>query len=85
MAITRNRKPRTARRTRKPKSLIQYLVDAQGRRTSVVLPIEDFEELVEALEQREDVRYLKAAKDDPAADIPLEEFLAQLRAAGLLH
>jgi hypothetical protein len=50
-----------------------------------VLPIEDFEELLEALEQREDVRYLKAARDDPAADMPLEEFLAELRAEGLLR
>jgi hypothetical protein len=83
MAVTRNRKPRTASKARKPR--LQYLVDAQGRRTSVVLSIEDFEELLEALEQREDVRYLKAARDDPAADMPLEEFLAELRAEGLLR
>jgi hypothetical protein len=85
MAITRSRKPSTRGKARKPRRLIQYLVDAQGRRTSVVLPIEDFEELLEALEQREDVRYLKAARDDPAADMPLEEFLAELRAEGLLR
>lgn len=40
---------------------MQYVVDAQGRRTAVVLPIEEYEDLVEAAEQLDDIRHRSKA------------------------
>jgi len=67
------------RRTRK-----QFLVDDKGQRTAVLLPIEEYEEMLEALEQQEDVRLLEADKEPDGDAIPWEEVKARLRAAGKL-
>lgn len=67
------------------KLAVQYVVDGNGKRTAVLLPIEVFEELVELAEQRGDIRHLEAAKRVPGEPIPLEEFEAQLRAEGKLR
>jgi len=71
-------KPRAKKRTR------QFLEDSEGRRAWVVLPIEEYEELIEAAEQREDIRQLEAGRKVKGEDIPLEEFEARLRAEGKL-
>ena len=71
-------RPRTKKRTR------QFLEDSEGRRAWVVLPIEEYEELIEAAEQREDIRQLEAGRKVKGEDIPLEEFEARLRAEGKL-
>ena len=62
----------------------QYVVDEKGHRTGVILTPEEYEELVEAFEQRADIRHLEEGKKLPGEDIPLEEFEAQLRAEGKL-
>jgi len=62
----------------------EYLVDDQGRRTAVVLPIEEYEELVEAAEQREDIRHLQKAKAVPGEPVPWEQVKAELRKEGKL-
>jgi len=71
-------------RTRTKKRTRQFLEDSEGRRTWVVLPIEEYEELIEAAEQREDIRQLEAGRKVKGEDIPLEEFEARLRAEGKL-
>ncbi len=77
MATTRTKAKTGARRKAK-----QFLVDEKGRHTAVVLPIEEYERLIEAVEQREDIRRLKAGKKIKGEDVPLEEFEARLRAEG---
>ena len=71
-------------RTRTKKRTRQFLEDSVGRRAWVVLPIEEYEELIVAAEQREDIRQLEAGKKVKGKDIPLEEFEARLRAEGKL-
>ena len=44
---------------------VQYIVDGQGRKTAVVLPIEEYEELLEDLHLGETY---KASKDEPKRD-----------------
>ena len=34
----------------------RYVVDGNGKRVSVILPVEEYERLVEALEEPEDIR-----------------------------
>jgi hypothetical protein len=67
-----------------PKKWPQYLVDEKGQRTAVVLPIEEYEELVEALEQLDDVRHLEKAKAVAGQPVPWEHVKAELRAQGKL-
>ncbi len=74
--------PTKAKRTRK--KLRQYLVDEKGRRTGVVLSLKEYEDLVEAAEQLDDIRYLEAAKAEEGEPIPWEQVKAELRAEGKL-
>ena len=66
------------------KRVKQFLEDAQGRRTWPVLPIEEYEALVEAAEPRDDIRHLEAGRKVKGQDSPLAEFEEQLRAEGRL-
>ena len=72
---------RAARKTKRPR---EYVVDEQGRRTAVVVPIEEYEELLEAAEQREDVRHLEKARNVPGDPFPWEQVKSELRKEGKL-
>ena len=63
----------------------RYLVDEKGRRTGVVLTPKEFEELVEAAEQLDDIRYLEEARSLKGKPVSLEELEARLRAKGKLR
>jgi hypothetical protein len=55
----------------------QFLIDADGRKTAVVLPIEDFRALVERLEELEDQHLIEERKSEPRIAIgSLEELRA---------
>ena len=59
------------------KESLQYITDAQGKRTAVILPIEEYENLLE------DFDLLSVAyetRNEPAR--PLDEVIAEMRAAG---
>ncbi len=59
----------------------QFLVDANGQRTAVVLPIQDFRALVERLEELEDLRLIEERKNEPTIPISsLEDLLADVEA-----
>ncbi|KAB2646064.1 MAG: hypothetical protein DVB27_08200 [Verrucomicrobia bacterium] len=58
---------------------LQYLTDERGDRTAVVLPIGDYEKLLEDLD---DLAVAAERRDDPV--IPHEEFLAELKRDGIL-
>jgi PHD/YefM family antitoxin component YafN of YafNO toxin-antitoxin module len=53
------------------------IVTRKGKPVSVIIPIKDYEELLERLEDREDVAWLKQARRKPLHYRPLEEFLAR--------
>lgn len=56
----------------------QYITDAQGNKLSVVLPIKDFNMLIEELEDLYDQRLYDEAKADNEPSIPLEEAFKML-------
>lgn len=57
----------------------QFLVDIDGRKTAVVLPIDDFRALVERLEELEDLRLIEERRSEPRLDIAsLEDLLARV-------
>jgi hypothetical protein len=58
---------------------LQYLTDEHGERTAVVLPISEYEELLEDLE---DLAVIAQRRNEPV--ISHEEVLAELKRDGLL-
>lgn len=60
----------------------QFLVDSEGHRTAVVLPIEEFRALVERLEELEDLQLIEERKSEPRIAVAsLEALLARVDAA----
>ena len=57
----------------------QYVTDENGKKTAVILPIEEFEEL---LEDMEDLAVMAERREEPA--IPHEEVLERLKRDGFL-
>lgn len=52
----------------------QYIKDAQGNKTMVVIPAKEFDALMEELEDLEDVRiYDEAKEQDNGERIPMDE------------
>jgi hypothetical protein len=57
----------------------QYVTDEKGKKTAVILPIEEFEELLEDIA---DMAVLLERRDEPA--IPFDEVIAKLKRDGIL-
>jgi PHD/YefM family antitoxin component YafN of YafNO toxin-antitoxin module len=57
----------------------KYIVDQKGRKTAVVLPVEQYEELLEDLH---DLAVIAERRDEPT--IPLAELKRRLKKNGLL-
>ena len=56
---------------------LQYLTDDRGERTAVVLPINDYEKLLEDLD---DLAVVAERRDEPV--IPHDQFIADLKHDG---
>jgi PHD/YefM family antitoxin component YafN of YafNO toxin-antitoxin module len=54
------------------------IVTRKGKPVSVILPLKDYREMMERLEDVEDVAYLKKARSRPLHYRPLEEVMADL-------
>jgi hypothetical protein len=53
------------------------IVIRKGKPASVILPIKDYEELLERVEDIEDAAWLKRARREPLHYRPLEDYLAE--------
>ena len=53
------------------------IVTRKGKPVSVILPIKDYEELLERVDDAEDMASLKRARSKPLHYRPLEEYLAE--------
>ncbi|MDB6023522.1 MAG: hypothetical protein JWQ04_3379 [Pedosphaera sp.] len=53
------------------------IVTRRGKPVSVILPIKDYQELLERLEDSEDLAWLKRARRKPLHYRPLEQYLAE--------
>lgn len=58
---------------------VQYLTDERGERTAVVLPISDYQELLEDLD---DLAVVAERRDEPT--IPHQQFVEELKRDGIL-
>ncbi len=55
------------------------IVTRKGKPVSVILPIKEYQELLERAEDVEDVAWLKRARQKPLQYRPLEDYLADRR------
>ncbi len=60
-----------------------YVVDENGARVGVLLPIEDYRKLLEELEELESVRAYDAAKRHGDEAIPFEQAVREIEQDGL--
>jgi hypothetical protein len=58
---------------------LQYLTDEKGERRAVVLPLPEYEKLLEDLQ---DLAVVAERREEPT--VPHQEFLAELRRDGIL-
>ena len=58
----------------------QFIVDQDGKKTAVVMPLRDYQRLLEDLH---DLSVVAERRDEPT--VPLEEVKRRLRADGLLQ
>jgi hypothetical protein len=58
---------------------VQFITNDQGARTAVVLPISEYEKLLEDLE---DLAVVAERRDEPT--VPHEQFIAELKRDGLI-
>ena len=55
-----------------------YVVDENGARVGVILPIEDYRKLLEELEELESIRAYDAAKSSGDEAIPFEQAVREI-------
>lgn len=51
----------------------QYITDTIGKKTGVILPIRDYEKIMEKLEELEDIKAYDQAKTRKSEPIPFEQ------------
>ena len=56
----------------------QYITDDKGNKLSVVIPVKDYEMLIEAMEDLEDVRLYDEAMADKSESIPAAQAFHQI-------
>jgi len=61
------------------RDLRQYIINEQGQKTAVVIPLDEYEEMLEDIH---DLALIAERKDEPT--ISMEELKKRLRADGLL-
>jgi hypothetical protein len=57
----------------------QYLTDREGNRVKVVLDMEQFQQMLEELEELDDIRAYDAAKASGDEAIPFEQAMAEIQ------
>ena len=55
------------------------IITKNGKPVSVIIPIKEYEEMLERLEDAEDVAYLKKVRTKPLSFRPLKDYLAERR------
>lgn len=58
----------------------QYITDTKGRKVSVILPIRDYQRMLEKLEELEDIRAYDEAVSENEESIPAEQAFSEIEA-----
>ncbi|MBF0609334.1 MAG: hypothetical protein SFH39_08930 [Candidatus Magnetobacterium sp. LHC-1] len=58
----------------------QFIIDDNGKRTGVILQIEDYKKILEDMEELESIRAYDAAKTSGDEAIPLDQAIREIEA-----
>jgi hypothetical protein len=59
----------------------QYITDTHGKKVAVILPVKDYEKIMDKLDELEDIRlYDKAKKNDTGEYIPMDKAFKMIEA-----
>ena len=56
-----------------------YIVDEDGKKKAVVVPVAEWEQVLDALEELDAIRAYDEAKSHPSEPIPFEQALREIR------
>jgi len=56
-----------------------YIVDEDGKKKAVVVPVAEWEQILDALEELDAIRAYDEAKSHPSEPIPFEQALREIR------
>ena len=56
----------------------EYIVDDQDKRKAVVLPVEEWEKVIDELEELEDIRLYDVAKQEAGESVPFEQAIKEI-------
>lgn len=56
----------------------RYIVDENGARIAVILPIAEYERLLDELEEQDDIRAYDEAMAADEVEVPLEQVIAEM-------
>ena len=56
----------------------EYVVDDQDKRKAVVLPVEEWEKVMDELEELEDIRLYDVAKREAGVAVPFEQAIKEI-------
>ena len=57
----------------------QYITDKDGKKISVVIPLAEYEQIIEELEELEDIKLYDEAKADKDPSMSFDEYIRQRR------
>jgi len=57
----------------------EYVVDDKNRKRAVVLPVAEWQQLMEELEELEDIRAYDEAKAQPSEPVPFKDAVRQIQ------
>ncbi|MBI4962714.1 MAG: hypothetical protein HY913_05495 [Desulfomonile tiedjei] len=57
----------------------EYVVDEKGNRKAVVVPISEWKQLLELLEELDDIHAYDEARSHPSEPIPFEQAVSEIR------
>jgi len=57
----------------------EYLVDGEGNRKAVLVPIGEWQRVVEMLEELDDIRAYDEAKRQPSEQVPFDQAVTEIR------
>jgi len=57
----------------------EYVVDDKDKRKAVVLPVEEWEKVIDELEELEDIRLYDAAKQETGEAVPFEQAVKEIK------
>jgi PHD/YefM family antitoxin component YafN of YafNO toxin-antitoxin module len=58
----------------------QYITDKDGKKVSVVIPLAEYEQMLDELEELYDIRLYDEAKNDKEPSMPFDEYVKKRRA-----